>query len=283
MGDIGVARHAHVGALQAALARQQPATHEAGDHGHAQPVGQFRHAVLKAVAAHLHPHHQHRAAGGTQPGQHFRRAGGHGLFVAGRGRVRGHRAAGHGGHVARNLQVHRARMLKTIAQHPPDDGGRGGRVVQDALVAGDLLIHAELRAHGLHLMVQQEAARPLRRARRAGQNHQRRLFREGLGHGVQHVDGPGPVGDGGHAEPPADACGGVGREAEARLVGQGDQRQDAGLLDDLEIRQREVAGDAPDLARAAFLQGVQQCFGDVHACLPDMRCPAPVAAGMPGG
>ena len=44
----------------------------------------------------------------------------------------------------------------------------------------------------------------------------------------------------------------------AGLVGQRVQRQDAGLLDDAEERQREVAGNAEDLARAVILQGVQQ-------------------------
>jgi Lrp/AsnC family leucine-responsive transcriptional regulator len=57
---------------------------------------------------------------------------------------------------------------------------------------------------------------------------------------------------------------GVGGETHPRFVRQRVQRQDLRFLDDAEIGQREIAGDAEDLAGAMVLEGVEQGFDEVH-------------------
>ena len=69
------------------------------------------------------------------------------------------------------------------------------------------------------LMVQQEAARALARARRAGDHHHRRALRVGAGDRVDEVERAGAVGDDRNAEAAVVARRRVGREADAPARG----------------------------------------------------------------
>ena len=48
------------------------------------------------------------------------------------------------------------------------------------------------------------------------------------------------------------------------LRARGEKRQDLRLFNDAKVGQREVAGDAKDLARAVRLQRMQQRFCEIH-------------------
>ena len=266
LADRGIAGQAEVGADQRHVGmREQAAAHEAGDHRDAQPPCQLGHALLDAIAAHLDADHQHRPLGGGQPRQQLVGAGRQ-PFGIGRDRRRvGHRVAGRARHVARDLQVHRPRARERGVEHARHQRRRALRIVEPRAVDRQFLEQPPLRIERLHLVVQQEAAGRFVRGRRAGQHDQRHAFGIGAGHGIDQVERAGTIGDGGHAEAAAGARCGIGGEADARLVRQRVQRQQLRVFDLAEQRQREVARDAEDLARAARLQCLQQASGEVHA------------------
>ena len=251
LGDRRVAGDAEIGPGQrCAGGREQAAAHEGGDHRDAQPAGELGDLGLEPVAAHLDVDHDHRPLGLGQPGHDLVGAGGDGVGVGRRRHVGRHRPAGHAHHVARQLEIDRPGLVDGGGEHAGDLGRRGGGVVEPRLGAGDLLVDAELRVERAALMVQQEARAALGPAGGAGDHDHRRLLGEGAGDRVDQVEGAGAVGDRGHADRAAEPPGGIGGEAHGRLVAQRVQRQDAALLDHLEERQREVAGDAEDLAGA---------------------------------
>ena len=261
----GVAGQAEVGADQRHVGmRQQPAAHEAGDHRDGQPARELGHPRLDAIAAHLDADHQQGPLRGGQARQQFVGAGRQALGVGGEGGAGRHRLAGLRRHVARNLQVHRARARQRGIEHAGDQRRCALRVVEPGAVDGQLLEQPPLRIERLHLVVQQQAAGRLVRRRRARQHHQRHAFGIGASHRVDQVEGTGAIGHGGHAQTAARARRGVGREADAGLVRQRVQRQQRRALDLAEQRQREVAGDAEDFGGAACLQRLQQAFGEVH-------------------
>jgi hypothetical protein len=120
-------------------------------------------------------------------------------------------------------------------------------------------------------MVQLQPAGRLVRGRRARQHDQRHALGVGTGDRVDEVERAGAVGHGGDAEPAARTRRRVGGEADGRLVRQRDQRQHAGAFDLAEQRQREVAGNAEHLGRAAAREGVQQLLregGGRHGARP---------------
>ena len=84
-------------------------------------------------------------------------------------------------HVARQLDIDRQRTLARAAQHAGDVLRRGRRIGQHRLIAGDLAEHRKLGVDRARLMMQQEAARALARARRAGDHHDRRALGIGAG------------------------------------------------------------------------------------------------------
>ena len=261
--------HAHVGADQRRIRfHEQAAPHEAGRHRQRQPARQFRHLRLQAVTAHFHIDHQHRPCGRCQPLQHLVGAGRERLGIDRRRSQRRHGSARHRHHVARDLDVHRPRMFQAVAEHARDVGRRTLGVVEADAVAGDLLEDAELRIERLRLMVQQQAGTRLALARPARDHYQRRLLGIGRRHRVDHVQRPGAVGHRRNAQRAIDARRGIGREADPGLVRERVQRQDLRLFDDAEVRQREVAGNAEDLAGAVGLEGMQQGFGEVHGQPP---------------
>src|SRR6185312_7991105 len=67
---------------------------------------------------------------------------------------------------------------------------------------------------------------------------------------VDDIEGAGAIGHDRDAQAAVIACRGIRREADRRLVAQGEIRQDAAFLDHLEQRQHEVTGNAESLARA---------------------------------
>ena len=81
------------------------------------------------------------------------------------GGVGRHRPARHAHHVARQLEIDRARLVDGGGEHAGDLGRRGGGIVEPGLGAGDLLVDAELGVERAALMVQEEARAALRRGR----------------------------------------------------------------------------------------------------------------------
>lgn len=173
-------------------------------------------------------------------------------------RQRRHRRGPRADEVARRLDVNRQRLLARVAQHARDRLGRASGIVEHRLVAGDLAKHRELGVDAARLVMQQEAARALARARRAGDHHHGRALRVGAGDCIDQVERAGPIGDHGDAQALVIARGRVGREADPRLVAQRVVRQDARFLDRLVERKDEIARDAENLARAVLLQALEQ-------------------------
>ena len=225
-----------------------------------------RYLVFQPVAAHFDASHQHRRVRLFQTTQNFIDTGVERFVIDGRFGFAHDRCAGQGDHVARQFDIDRLRMAQAVGEHARDVGRRARHVVELHLIAGDLLEHLELRIKRLGLMVQQQARARLALAWPAGDDDHRRLLGKGRGHRVDHVQRPGAVGHRRHAQTHIHARRGVGGKADAGLVRERVERQDLRLLDDAEIRQRKVAGNAKDLAGAMILEGVQQGFGEVHGC-----------------
>ena len=240
----------------------QAAAHEGGDHRQRQLARQRRHLFLDAVAAHFDVHHQHRRFGTVDAGKDLFRAFGKRFRVGGALRQHRHRLDLGVHHVAGKLDIDRQRLLKRAAQHARDIGMRRGGIGQHGLVAGKFLEDRELAVDGARLMMQQEAAGALARARRAGDHHHRRALGIGAGDRIDQVEGAGAIGDHGNAEAAVIAHGGIGGEADRRLMAEGELRQDAGLFDHLVERQHEIARDAEDLPRAVILQALEQRGGE---------------------
>jgi hypothetical protein len=109
-------------------------------------------------------------------------------------------------------------------------------------------------------MVEQQAAPQLVGAGRAGDHHQRALFRIRAVDRVDQIERAGAIGDRGDPQGLADPRRRIRRETDPRLVAQRIKRQDAVFLDHLEEGQREIAGYAEYMFRAAGLEGVQKSF-----------------------
>ena len=161
-------------------------------------------------------------------------------------------------HVAWKLDIDRERALTRRAQYARDLGRRGRRIVQHRLVAGDFAEDRKLGINRAGLVMQQEAAGTLARARRARDHHDRRTLRIGAGDRIHHVEGAGTVGDDRDAEARVVACRRVRREADCRLVAECEMRKDAAFLDHLEQRQHEIAGNPEDFACAMVLESLQE-------------------------
>ena len=135
-------------------------------------------------------------------------------------------------------------------------------------------------------MVHHEARGALARARRAGNDDDRRAFGIGAGNRVDQVEGAGPEGDDGDAESALITCRRIGRETDAGLMAQRVMRKNAALLDDLEERQHEIAGNPENFAGAVVLEALQQRGGERRhgATLRIRRAnvnAAPAAASVP--
>ena len=165
------------------------------------------------------------------------------------------------------------------AKDTGDFGRRGGGIIEHGLGAGHLGHDQELAVEALHLMMQAEPHVPLGSPRRPRNHHQRRFFRVRRGHGVDHVEGARPIGDGGHPEGAAIAPGGIGGKPDARLMAQGMERQDIGLLDGAEERQGEIAGDAEDFTGAIVFERRQQGVCEFQALSPrEVKAGGPVGS-----
>ena len=228
--------------------------------------------LLEAVAPDLHVDDDRRPA--WRSASRSRISSAHSASASGSAARRGSSGTGRSRgahHVARHLDVDRQRALAGAAQHARDLGGRRGRIGQHRLVAGDLPEHRELGVDRARLVVQQEPARALARARRAGDHHHRRALRIGAGDRIDQVEGAGAVGDDRDAEAAMVARRRIGREADRRLMAQRVVRQDPAFLDHLEQRQHEIARDAEDLAGPVILQPVEQRGGERRHLRPGGR------------
>ena len=134
-------------------------------------------------------------------------------------------------------------------------------LVEHGLVAGDLAEDGELAVHRARLMMQQKTARALARARRAGDDHDRRALGIGACDRVDEIERTRAVGHDSNADAAMIARGSVGSEADARLMAQLEMRQDAALFNHFVKRQNEITGNAENLFRAVILQSVQQSGG----------------------
>ena len=231
-----------------------------GYHRNIEPRRQRRRLVFKPEPLELDPRHQHRRPGGGESLEDFPGARRQRLLVDGRRRHFGHRRAGDCRHIARDLDIDRQRQAERGIEHPGDFAGRGRGVVEPGAGAGDVAVDLHLAVQRLALMVQQQTAPQLVGAGRAGDHHQRALFRIGAVDRVDQIERAGAIGDRGDPQGLADPRRRIRREADPRLVAQGVQRQDARLLDHLEKRQRKIAGNAENMFRAAGLERVQKNF-----------------------
>ena len=190
------------------------------------------------------------------------------------------RRAGHQRHVARHLDVNRPRFAQAAREHARDVGRRARGVVESRLVAGNLAVNLQLRVEAFRLVMQQQSARRFAAPRSARDHHQRRFFGVRAGNRVDHIERTRAIGDGCHAGRARNARRRIGREADGGLVAQRVQGQNRGLLDHLEKRQYEIAGDAEDLARAVIYQCMEKRLGKIHgetmsSLSPDIvRCDA---------
>src|SRR5579864_8792398 len=138
---------------------------------------------------------------------------------------------------------------------------RGRRIGEEDLIAGHFAIDRGLAVDRSRLVVQQEAAHALARARRTGYHDDWRALRIGAGDRIDKIERTGPVGCDRNAEPKVIARRGIGGEADGRLMAQREVRENPALLDHLVERQHEIARNAEDLARAVLLQAQQKRFG----------------------
>ena len=272
------ARQAQIGTGERGVGLgQDAAPHEAGDRGDGELLRQPGDLLFQPVAAHLDPEQQRRAARGGEAREDFVRGRAGGPAVDRRGRVGGHLADLRVDHVARQLEVDRARLAARLAQHARDLARRARRVVEHGLGAGHFAHDQELAVQALDLVVQPEAHAPFGRAGSARDHRHGRLLGVGGGDRVDHVERTRAVGDRGDAERAAVARRGVGGEADRRLVAERVQRQDARALDFAEERQREVARDAEDFSGAVVLECGEQGVCELHCaggrCRDDGRYP----------
>jgi hypothetical protein len=251
------------------MARKEPAAHEGRHHRRAEPAGECGDLGLDAVAAHLDVDDDH-AVGRFHAQRDF--------VGAFRERLGVDRAFGQAwlrvnlrrDHVARHFDIDRERALDRGAQHAIDLAGRARRIGEEGLVAGHLAIDRGLAVDRARLMVQQEAAHALARARRAGYDDHRRALRIRAGDRIDEVERTRPIGCDRDAEPQMIARRRIGGEADGRLMAQGEVRENPALLDHLVERQHEVARNAEYLARAMLLQARKQRLGKAgNGSLPD--------------
>ncbi len=262
LGNGGIAGGAHIGAGQHVAGLLQQATaHEGGHHRHAERARELGDLPLDAVAADFDVDDHHRLTRRGEAIENLVGTFGKRGAVGGAARQYRHRAGLGIDQIARELDIDRQRLLQRAAQHAGDLRRRRRRIVEHGLVAGDLAVDGKLGVDGARLVVQQEAGGPLLRARRASDHHHRRALRVSAGDRVDQVEGAGAIGDDGDAEALVVARGGIGREADRRLVAERVARQDFRFLDDLVERQHEIAGDAEDLPGAVVLQALQKRGG----------------------
>ena len=193
------ARDAQVGAGQRCIVpRQQTTTENTGHHRNAQLTRQRGHLRLQIKAPHFDTRHQHRPLGGREARQDFIGTCVQRLIIDHRLTQRDDRLARLGHHVARQLDIHRARLTQATGQYARNLGRGGTCIRQAGLVAGNFLVDGELRIERLRLVMQQQAGTRFALARRAGDDHHGRLLRVGAGHRVDHVERTRAVSHGSH-------------------------------------------------------------------------------------
>ena len=163
-------------------------------------------------------------------------------------------------HVARDLDVDRARRAAAKRQHAVDLRRRGFRIVEHGGADGELGEDALLGVEGADLVVEQRILAPLARARRAADDHHRRALGVGLRHRVGDLQPADAVGDAGGAEALQPRVG-IGGKTGALLVAGVDDLERA-LLHLAEEGEHVVAGNAEDVADAFLAEAADQIAAD---------------------
>ena len=270
--------------------------------GSAHPFGERPHLALQLEAEGLDADHGERPARGVEA---LGRLADRLLDLPVVRPTKGERAvpledlARHGNpalhHVAVDLQV--AGLL-----FPPDSThdvvhalGRRARVVEHPCGAGELLVDAVLRLDLLGLMVDEHAEAPLLLARPAADHEHRHALRERARHRVHHVVAARAVRDTDDGETSGGARISVGREPDARLVGQRDDPEGPPAAEAEKETDHEVARDAEEVGHTDLCEVGDEKVAERHRGahrLPrrrtPRRCPtrpgpsAPDVRGRPG-
>ncbi len=192
---------------------------DGGGHGDVAALHQPHQFALQAEALDFDVGQDDRALGGVDARQHLGHGFAQGDGVWFRRRPRGLRLHSHRriDHVAGQFDVDRPLVLHGGGQHAVDLPRGRLRVVQHGGRLGQLLEDLELGVEVAHLVVQQRIAQALVHARRAADDHHRRLLGVGLGGGVGDLQPADAVGDADHAQAVEPGVG-IGREARALLV-----------------------------------------------------------------
>jgi hypothetical protein len=216
------------------------------------------HPPLQIVTTDFHVDEDDRGLRLRQPNDDLVGAFGEGVRVGAARCQHGHRRRRRLRQIAWQLDIDRQRALARAAQHPRDVGGSRCWIGEQRLVTGDLAIDRHLGIDRAGLVVEDETAGALAHPGRSRDDDDRRAFRVGAGDRIDQIECPCPEGDDGDAEPAVVARRRVSCETDARLVAQREVRKDAALLDHLEERQHEIAGDPEDFTRAMALEALQQ-------------------------
>jgi hypothetical protein len=222
---------------------------------------QCRDAVFETVASDLDVHDNRADFSSCKPFDHLVRALDEGIRISRPPWQDRHLGGWRPGHIPRELDINRQRTLARVSQDACDFVVRRRCIGQHRLIAGDLAINRHLGVHRTGLVVKNEAASSLARARRACDHNHGRAFSIGAGDGVDQIEGAGPKGDDGDTETTVIACRSIGCEANAGLVAQGIVGKDSAFLNDLEERQHEISWNPKNFASAVILQTLQQRCG----------------------
>ena len=142
--------------------------------------------------------------------------------------------------------------------------GRRARVVEHPRGAGELLVDAVLRLDLLGLMVDEHAEAPLLLARPAADHEHRHALRERARHRVHHVVAARAVRDTDDGETSGGARISVGREPDARLVGQRDDPEGPPAAEAEKETDHEVARDAEEVGHTDFCEVGDEKVADAH-------------------
>jgi len=131
-------------------------------------------------------------------------------------------------------------------------------------------------------------------SRAAGQHDERRFLGIRAGHGVDHVEPSGAVGDAAGAEAAGDAGRAVGGEAHRRFVAQTNETKSSVPFERFIEVEDEVAGDPEDVADAVLPQTVEEELMEARysssspqgdgcgpGTMPAISGSSPSAAGVP--
>ena len=176
-------------------------------------------------------------------------------------------------HVARNFDVDRAACA--ARQHAVDLARRGFRIIQNGGADGQFLEYLLLRIEGADLVMEERVGDALFRARRAGDDDDRRAFGVGLGDGIGDLQAADRIGDAGRTkslEPRVR----IRRETRALLVAGVDDLERT-LLHLVEEGEHIVAGNTEDVADSLLAEAADQIAADgfAHARLPVFIAVAP--------